>query len=244
VVEAGGSRGPLYVERERQACASPRAFARLVADRHNAPDVPMTGDSASPLVLLGGTFDPPHLGHLVLAECARVQFGAEFVVFLPAGDPWRKTGSVGGLPPLTERIVSAAGHRLEMTRLATSGNPQFRVDDREVRRGGPSYTVETLEELRREGHGNLVLVIGADALEDLPNWRQPDRIRELATVAVAPKGRGNSDPQLVTIDMPLLDISSTEIRARVAADRPIRYLVPGAVETYIAEHRLYRSPDR
>jgi nicotinate-nucleotide adenylyltransferase len=208
----------------------------------------MASDSDPPLVLLGGTFDPPHLGHLVLAECARVQFGAEVAVFLPAGDPWRKTGSAPGPPQLTNRTVTPATHRLEMTRLATRDNPRFRVDDREVRREGPSYTVETLEELQREGHRSLVLVIGDDALADLPNWEQPVRIRKLATLAVARKAgasrlaTGNS--RLTTVDMPLLVVSSTEIRARVAAGRPIRYLVPAAVEAYIAEHHLYRSPDR
>ena len=207
----------------------------------------MNSPSGSPLVLLGGTFDPPHIGHLVLAECARVQFGAPFAVFLPAGDPWRKTGSAPGPPPLTTRTVSPAGHRLEMARLATRDNTHFRVDDREVRRARPSYMFETLEELHREGQRNVVLVIGSDALEDLPNWRQPDRIRELATLAVARKA---SDSRLATrksrlleVDMPRLEISSTEIRARVADGRPIRYLVPPAVEAYIAEHALYRAPD-
>ncbi len=205
----------------------------------------MNSPSGPPLVLVGGTFDPPHLGHLVLAECARVQFGAPFAVFLPAGDPWRKTGSATSRPA-SGRTVSAAGHRLELTRLATCDNTRFRVDDREVRRHGPSYIVDTLEELHREGQGNLVFVIGSDALEDLPNWKAPDRIRELATLAVARKSPGTQlavhDSQIAIVDMPFIGISSTEIRARVAAGRPIRYLVPAAVEAYIAEHSLYRSP--
>ncbi|MCZ2110397.1 MAG: nicotinate-nucleotide adenylyltransferase [Dehalococcoidia bacterium] len=201
---------------------------------------------AEPLVLLGGTFDPPHLGHLVLAECARVQLGARFAIFLPAGDPWRKTGSAPGPPRLSEHDVTPGMHRLEMTRLATRDNLAFRVDDREVRRAGPTYTADTLEELHREGHANLVLVIGTDALKDLVNWKSPERIRELARIAIAVKpGDDEADipaaGAMERIDMPRLAISSTEIRERVAAGKPIRYLVPAAVEAYIAEHHLFRA---
>lgn len=199
-----------------------------------------------PLILLGGTFDPPHIGHLVLGECARAQFGAPTVLYIPAGDPWRKTASVpapGGAPPLEPREVSPAEHRLAMIRLATASNPAFVVDEREIRRQGPSYTVDTLEELRAEGHDDLVLVLGADALADLPNWREPERIARLATLAVAPKPGSpplpEGVPPHVTIDMPPLAISSTALRERVAAGKPIRYLVPAEVERYIREHGLY-----
>ncbi len=200
---------------------------------------------AEPLVLVGGTFDPPHLGHLVLAECARVQLGARFAIFLPAGDPWRKTGSAPGPQRLTERDITPGMHRLEMTRLATRDNSAFRVDDREIRRPGPTYTADTLEELHREGHTNLVLVIGTDALKDLANWKSPERIRELAQLAIAVKPGAEdaeipADQSIERVDMPRLAISSTEIRARVAAGKTIRYLVPGAVEAYIAEHHFYR----
>jgi cytidyltransferase-like protein len=119
-----------------------------------------------PLILLGGTFDPPHIGHLVLAEFAWQQLGGR-VLFVPAGDPWRKAGTA----------VTAPEHRLAMTELATDPNPHFAVDAREVSRAGPTYTVETLEELRAEGHDRIVLVVGADALRDLSNWRAPGRIR-------------------------------------------------------------------
>jgi nicotinate-nucleotide adenylyltransferase len=198
------------------------------------------------LILLGGTFDPPHIGHLVLGECARVQFGAERVVFLPAGDPWRKTRTVPSpesrVPSGGVHRVSAAGHRLAMVRLATASNSHFLVDDREVRREGPSYTVETLDELHAEGHRELVLVLGTDALADLPNWREPARICELATLAVAAKPGSPPPadaPPHVVIDMPPLDISSTAIRVRAAAGKPIRYLVPEEVERYIREQGLY-----
>lgn len=196
-----------------------------------------------PLVLVGGTFDPPHIGHLVLAECARLQFGASFAVFLTAGDPWRKSGSAAGAPPLVQREVTPIGHRLEMTRLAIKDNAAFRIDDREARRPGPTYTVDTLAELHREGHENLVLVIGSDALADMANWKEPERIRELARVAVAEKPGASLPeltPDILRVEMPRLDISSSEVRARAAAGKTIRYLVPGAVERYIAEHHLYR----
>jgi nicotinate-nucleotide adenylyltransferase len=196
----------------------------------------MAATGSTPLIVLGGTFDPPHLGHLVLAECAAHQFGGP-VVFMPAGDPWRKTAAESA-----PRDVSPAGHRLAMTRLAIEGNSAFRLDDREARRDGPTYTVDTLRELHEDGYRNIVLILGADALDDLPNWQSPAEIRALATLAVAP--RDESGPAratgVVTIDMPPLAISSTHIRERVAAGKPIRYLVPPVVETYIVEQQLYR----
>jgi|SRR5688572_20231904 nicotinate-nucleotide adenylyltransferase len=183
-----------------------------------------------PLILLGGTFDPPHLGHLVLAECAWEQFGGR-VLFVPAGQPWRKAG--------TE--VSEAEHRLAMTELATDPNPHFAVDAREVRRPGPTYTVDTLEALVAEGHETIVLILGVDALRDLPNWKEPARIRELATLAVAARDDEQTPegPGIVAVRMPGIDLSSTLVRERVAAGKSVRYLVPDTVRDYIAHHRLY-----
>lgn len=205
----------------------------------------MTG-AQGPIVVLGGTFDPPHIGHLILAECVRAQFGAALVVFLPAGDPWRKSGSVAGPPRLTNRMITNPHLRLEMVRLAVADNPAFIADDREVRRAGPSYTVETLEELRREGYAPIILPLGADALGDLPNWKEPERIRHLAKIVAAPKA-GAPLPEaarsLPVADMPLIEVSSTEIRARVAEGKPIRYLVPAGVEAFIRERGLYRAGD-
>lgn len=205
----------------------------------------------APLALLGGTFDPPHVGHLFLAECARHQFNARQILFLPAGDPYKKSGSLraagSGLG-----APSAAEHRLAMVRLAAADNPHFAVDARETSRGGPTYTVDTLEELRREGHANLLLILGEDTLNDLPTWKRPDRILELAAIAVAPKPWQGAPamgevPFLIPhssflhVTMPPLPISSTFIRQRAAAGEPIRYLVPRAVEQYIANHNLYQA---
>ncbi|MCE7926935.1 MAG: nicotinate-nicotinamide nucleotide adenylyltransferase, partial [Chloroflexi bacterium CFX7] len=133
-------------------------------------------------MLVGGTFDPPHVGHLLMAECARWQSAAREARFIPAGDPYRKAG----------REVSSAGHRLAMTRLAILHNDAFTVDDREVRRSGPSYTVDTLEEYHAEGERDLALVIGIDALADMPAWKTPARIGELARLLVALKGEDAS----------------------------------------------------
>ncbi len=201
-----------------------------------------------PLVILGGTFDPPHVGHLVLGECARWQFGAVRVLFIPAGDPYRKSGTptpenarAGG--PAGRRTVTPGATRMEMVRLAVAGNPAFAADGREVARPGPSYTVETLEELRAEGWEELVLVLGSDAAADLPNWREPGRIRALARVAVAEKGGAPPPPGFERVEMPRLEVSSTLIRERVRAGKPVRYLVPEAVAAFIAERGLYRSED-
>ncbi|MEO8541219.1 MAG: nicotinate-nucleotide adenylyltransferase [bacterium] len=196
-----------------------------------------------PIAIFGGTFDPPHLGHLVLAECVAHQFDCERVLFIPAGDPYRKTATdtpenrraaVG-----TAREVSPAALRIEMVRLAIAGNPRFQADSREIDRPGPSYTVDTLRELHAEGHHDLLLVLGSDALADLPNWREPAEIQRLARIVIAEKHDGSGTGRFERVNMPLLRISSTEIRARVAAGEPIRYLVPEAVERFITERRLY-----
>ena len=192
---------------------------------------------AGPLILLGGTFDPPHIGHLILAECAAHQFGGR-VTFLPAGDPWRKSG----LPGSPVR-VSPSQHRVAMTRLAIAGNPSFVLDDRETRRTGPTYTADTLEQFHAEGYSEIVLILGADSLDDLHNWHQPDRIRSSATIAVAPRAGSTAaiSAPYVAVDMPPVTISATEIRNRIRAGKPTRYMLPPAVEAYIATHRMYRD---
>ena len=195
------------------------------------------------LGVFGGTFDPVHLGHLVLAECAREALSLEQVVWVPAGDPWRKS----------DRPVSAAKDRIELVRLAIKGNPAFELSTVETERAGPSYSAETLTALAAARSGaELFFLLGLDALEDLTHWHEPHKILELAKVAAASReGRRLDAYQLdamllglgartVWFDMPRLDISATELRERAAAGRSLRYLVPAAVEAYIGEHGLYQ----
>jgi len=201
--------------------------------------------------LFGGTFDPPHLGHLVLAEWARVRLRLDRVVFMPAGTPPHKLG----------RRLSPAAHRLAMTRLAVRGNPAFSVSDFEARHAGPSFTVDTLRHLRaREPRARLFLLMGGDSLADFPGWHAPAEIARLATLVVATRpgpattaggsrahaGRrlprqASPRARVVLLDNPALDISSSALRARARAGRPLRYLVPDAVAVYVARHRLYRG---
>jgi nicotinate-nucleotide adenylyltransferase len=210
-----------------------------------------------PTLVLGGTFNPPHFGHLLLAQCALHELGAARVLLIPAGDPWMKRAGPRGRSAAGHEAPASARHRLAMVRLAVRGNPELVVDDREVHRRGPTYTVDTLEALRGEGHADLIFILGSDALAGLQHWKDPHRLLELARLAVVHKpGRprlrqGAIDPllqealaarQLPIRAMPPLAISSTLIRRRVRAGLPIRYLVPDAVEAYIRRHGLYRPP--
>ena len=188
--------------------------------------------------LFGGTFDPPHLGHLAIAEWAREQLGLDRVVFMPAGAP----------PHKRRRGLSRAETRIAMTRLAVKGQPAFTVSTLETHRRGPSFTVETLRALKtRHPRARLYLLIGADSLDDFANWHAPREILELATLAVAKRpgsGRGRQPAitrrgAVVWLDNPGLTLSSSMIRTRAAAGRSIRYLVPDAVARYIARHHLY-----
>jgi nicotinate-nucleotide adenylyltransferase len=191
--------------------------------------------------ILGGTFDPIHIGHLVLAEQAGEQLALDHVLFIPAGDPWRKS----------HRAITPAEHRLAMLRLAVEGNGAFGISDIELRRDGPTYTADTLEALAGERLDDAFwFILGADALADLPNWRDPERLVRHAMLAVAPREAQAVDVaqlaipalagRVTTFDCPRIDISSTEIRARAAAGRSIRYLVADPVYAYIETHSLYR----
>jgi len=194
--------------------------------------------------ILGGTFDPVHLGHLVLAEQARTELALDEVLFIPAGNPWRKG----------DRPITPAEHRLAMLRLAVADNDGFGISDIELRREGPTYTADTLAALAGERLDDAFwFIVGEDALADLPHWHEPERIVAHALLAVAPRTGGGEAAardalralpaairgRTVRFPMPRLDISSTDIRARVAAGRSIRYLVPDAVARYIREHGLY-----
>jgi nicotinate-nucleotide adenylyltransferase len=192
--------------------------------------------------ILGGTFDPIHHGHLAIAEEAREALGLERVLFVPAASAPHKSGA-----PTT-----APRHRLAMARLAVVGNPAFEVADLEVRRGGVSYTVDTLEALRAEGFADPWLILSSEALAGLPTWRDPGRILALARLAVVPRaGWEPLGPDWFATRFPaaagrarflagpLLPISGSVVRRRAAAGRSVRYLVPDAVAAYIAQHRLY-----
>ena len=186
--------------------------------------------------VFGGTFDPPHLGHLALAERARDQLGLERVWFVPAADP----------PHKRDRAKSPFARRLAMTKLAVRGNPAFQVSDLESRRPGPSYTVETLRaiQLRLPDH-ELVLLLGADSLNDLPTWHEPQEIERLARLAVAPRldragrARRGAPRADFELDAPVLELSSSDLRARARRGESLRYLVPDAVAVYVRRHRLY-----
>jgi nicotinate-nucleotide adenylyltransferase len=188
--------------------------------------------------IVGGTFDPVHAGHLVLAEQARTQLALDEVLFMPAGQPWRKA----------DREITAAEHRIAMLRLAIEGNDAFGITDIELRREGPTYTADTLEALAAERlDDEFWFIVGADALADMPNWHEPQRILRHARLAAAPRAEGGDAlppiegiaERIDRFAMPRLDVSSSAIRAAVAAGASVRYLVPDAVAAYIAAHGLY-----
>lgn len=190
---------------------------------------------------MGGTFDPIHHGHLLTAEEAAVQFGLDEVVFVPTGHPWMKE----------HRDVSAPEHRYLMTVIATASNPRFSVSRIEVDREGPTYTVDTLRELMEErGDVDLFFVTGADAMLEIFQWKDPEDILELARFIAATRpgydlARFEAEtptrhPNVSVMNIPALAISSTDIRRRVREGRPIRYLVPEGVESYIEKAGLYR----
>jgi nicotinate-nucleotide adenylyltransferase len=189
------------------------------------------------LGVYGGAFDPPHLGHLVAASDACDVLSLDRLLWIPSA-----------VHPL-KAVRTAAALRLEMVRAAIAGDPRFGADDLELRRGGPSYTVDTLRALRaREPGAELVLLTGADNLADLPRWREPDEIARLATLAVVSRAGETVLPggpyPAVAVPVTRVDVSSTEVRRRVAAGQSIRYLVPEAVRAVIERERLYRDHSR
>lgn len=187
--------------------------------------------------VFGGSFDPVHTGHITAALAAGRALRAEAVHLVPAAVQPFKAG----------RRLAPAEDRLAMLRLAATGHGLLVVDDREIRRGGVSYTIETLREMRAEfGADPLCLMVGADAAHDLPQWRDGAGIARLATIVVLTRP-GATAPRHPLIDrvleVPAVDVSATEIRDRVARGERIRGLVPDAVAEYIASHGLYRADD-
>jgi nicotinate-nucleotide adenylyltransferase len=187
------------------------------------------------LGIFGGSFDPPHLGHLLPVIDAAEASGLDSVRFIPAGDQPFKAGraSANGL------------HRLAMTERLVQGIPGFVADRSEIDRSGLSYSVDTVAQVAAAQPGvELVLLLGADAYALFEQWREPDRIRSLASIAVLVRGGDPVPPtsgkRVQVLQTRRVDISSTELRARVAGGRTIRGFVPDAVADYVAEHRLYR----
>lgn len=187
--------------------------------------------------VMGGTFDPIHLGHLAAASEVAHRFDLSRVIFVPAGEPWQKA----------DRVVSPAEDRYLMTVIATAADPRFTVSRVDIDREGPTYTVDTLRDLHQQlgDDVDLHFITGADALMDIVSWRQPDEVVRLAhLVGVTRPGHALADPGLdptrVTLqEIPAMAISSSDIRQRVAAQEPISYLVSPGVESYIRKQGLY-----
>jgi nicotinate-nucleotide adenylyltransferase len=198
--------------------------------------------------VFGGTFDPIHLAHLAIAEAARDAFALRRVLFVVAARPPHKPGV----------SITAAEDRLAMVQAAIAGNAAFEMSRIEIDRDGPSYTVDTLAALRaREPDEPLALILSAESYAELPTWRDPARILELADVIVVPRdGYPDADEGLIAtrfprapaaigfLNGPRMRLSASEIRDRAAAGRSVRYLVPDAVATYIGDHGLYQDPRR
>ena len=194
--------------------------------------------------VLGGTFDPIHIGHLILAEEVRARLNLAEILFVPAGQPWLKVDSP----------ISPAEHRMEMVRLAIAGKPCFKLAAMEVGRPGPSYTVDTIDELQAQlGIGDeLFFILGWENLAQLPLWREPSRLITMCRLVVVPRP-GYPRPDLkaleasipglsqrvILLDEPKVDISAFAIRNRVARGLSISHLVPEPVDEYIRQHKLY-----
>lgn len=197
--------------------------------------------------ILGGTFDPPHLGHLLIAETARVALGLESMLFIPAGEPWLKLG----------QRITAATHRLRMVQLAVADNPDFCVCDCEVRRSGASYTVDTLRELRSAypQDAEFYFIVGSDVLAQFHRWKEPESILDLCRLAVIERPGAPADNvhiladrfpdamasgSVISVAGPRVDFSASELRRILAEGQSVRYQVPDAVAEYIKQHGLYR----
>lgn len=201
------------------------------------------------IAILGGTFDPIHVAHLAVAEEVREALGLERILFVPAGLP----------PHKPDRPISPAHHRVAMVQAAIADNPAFSVSRVEVDRAGPSYAVDTLEALAAEARANsrqpdFTFILSVEAFRELPTWREPHRLLTLCRMAVVPRGGARApgrawleehipgqEDRVTFLDGPVIRLSASQIRERVAAGRSIRYLVPPPVAAYIAEHHLYES---
>ena len=226
---------------------------RVTTELLAAPDVrrmsEATADAPRRIGILGGTFDPPHIGHLWLATLAADAIGLDRILFMPAAQPPHKSG----------QQVTSATDRLLMTRLAIAGNDGFELTLIELERAGPSYTIDSVVELGRlyGGEADLYLLMAADSLAQIDSWRQPDELLERIEWVVGPRSGvplpdrssledrfGDRASRIHLLDGPSLDVSSTEIRERVAGGHAISYLVPRGVEDLIVDRGLYRRERR
>lgn len=197
------------------------------------------------LGVFGGTFDPIHKAHLTVAEEVRTRLGLVEILFIPAGRPWLKASSP----------ISAAEHRLEMVRLAIADKPYFKLSPLEIERAGPSYTVDTIAELKRQcADDELFFILGWDNFAQLPQWWESARLITMCQLVVVPRP-GYPAPNLerleamipglsrkvILMDKPEIDISAEEIRRRVAQGLSINHLVPEPVDRYIKQHQLYKA---
>lgn len=199
------------------------------------------------LGIMGGTFDPPHVAHLALADAAREALALDRVLFIPTGAPWLKA----------DRPVSGAQHRLAMVRLAVDALDWAEVSAMEIERNGPTYTLDTVGELVTKRPGDWWLIIGEDALHDLPRWHEPQRLVMRIRLAVARRDGERAGQPLITdalraglpgiedrvdvVPMPRMDVSATNIRSRIASGLSTEGLLPPAVRAYIDAHGLYRE---
>lgn len=194
--------------------------------------------------VMGGTFNPIHKGHVIVAEEVKVHLNLTEILFVPAGQPWLKANSP----------IAAAEHRMQMVRLAIADKPYCKLSTMEIERAGPSYTVDTVAELQGQlrGGDELFFILGWDSLAELPQWREPSRLIKMCYLVAVPRV-GYPTPNLsslevdipglsqrvILLDIPQIDITASVIRNRVAQGLSIAHLVPEAVERYIREHRLY-----
>jgi nicotinate-nucleotide adenylyltransferase len=199
------------------------------------------GETVPRIGVMGGTFDPIHHGHLVAASEVGYFYSLDEVIFVPTGQPWQKKG----------RQVSAAEDRYLMTVIATASNPRFSVSRVDIDRPGPTYTIDTLRELRSQYRpdAELFFITGADALEKMMTWQDVDELFKLAHFVGCTRpghrlsGAGLPDGRVSLIEIPALAISSTNCRERVSQGEPIWYLVPDGIVQYISKNGLYRDGD-
>jgi nicotinate-nucleotide adenylyltransferase len=197
--------------------------------------------------VLGGTFDPIHIGHLEVAEEAVARLDLPRILFIPAGQPWLKLNNANAVSPVQ--------HRLEMVRLGIAGHPRFKLSTLEIERGGPTYSVDTIAQLHSQlGKGDeIFFILGWDNLMQLPKWHQPQRLLEFCRLVAVPRvdfplpdlttlerELPGITERVILFDRPRIDINASEIRKRAAEGKSISEFVPKAVESYIKEHGLYK----